>query len=124
MMGKRGTGDELARIPVDDDWDIVFKDDGDGDSYTKVLLEDQNGGTSGIENGISYLRRKVDDDSAFSEILGSIGGDEPDDSVAEPTTYNVGNFVCDDCHRTFVARKNQTPNEGHDTCPECHEVDQ
>lgn len=123
MTDKRGTGDELARIPLNDDWDIVFKDDGDGDAFTHVLLEDQYNGATSIENGISHLRREMADDGALMEMLGNLGAVEDDAPVAEPTTtYNVGHFVCDDCHRTFVARKNQTPDGAVDTCPECHEV--
>lgn len=120
-----GTGDPLVEVELPGDHGtFVLKDDGDNDAYVGWALSDGNGETSSWTS----LRREIDDDEQFIDILeAAFGGDTTDDALADGETQTAFNsapvFKCDDCNRSWPRRQNQTPDQPTDTCPECDTED-
>lgn len=128
MTRLKGTGQELGRIEVDGLGAFILADDGDGDLFADMFLELENGTRIRFGHSSLQCRQDLGDEAIMDAIdahnaAAASGDAETVADGGETTTYTVGSMVCDDCHRTWPARKDQTPDRGFNTCPDCHEDD-
>lgn len=119
---KQGTGHEFLRLDLGKVGELVIVDDGAHDPDTDIRLLDASGNVV-LDRRPSHFHQFRSDqgDAAFEAAL--LGGQERHEQTAAAqsthTSYGVGHFVCDDCHRTWPSKRNQTPDGTTDTCPEC-----
>lgn len=114
-----GTGDEFTAIDLGSLGKIHIYDDGDNDAYASVSHSLYRG-NGDLRSAIREHRRD-EGDQATLEALASASTDATVASSGGDDGYDPtpGPFVCDDCHRTWPADYNETPDADEDTCPGC-----
>jgi len=113
-MDKQGSSDELGRISLDSYGDLIFEDDGDPDTYVRLILEtDDQSYNIATTDMFAHIRN--DGDDVLADLL-----DELDvESSVGPTSFEqTGPFVCDDCHLTHPS-KDKHEQDGATLCPSC-----
>lgn len=117
-----GTGDTFIEVDLPDGHGrFVVADDGYHDGDVDYRLEDADGNHATF----SQLRKDICDDDEFIALLEAAFGHADAPAGGGSTSRTSFNsppvFKCDDCNKSWPRRRNQTPAEQADTCPECVE---
>lgn len=114
----QGSGATLGTVDLGPLGTLEVRDDGDNDNHLYVKMYDDSGSVQFAERCQSLRdRRKSMGDTDFMDWFDKQSADE---SSAPSWTPDGGvGFVCDECGRLWASKRNQTPGNSDDICPDC-----